>query len=96
MGNTNGSSFNQSFLSPMKSKNIITHIYTYIHIVSKNFFEFRYVIGKGGFGKVWKVICKKTQKVYALKQMSKVKIIDKKSENSIKTERLLLSKLHHP
>ena len=67
-----------------------------MYIVSKNFFEFRYVIGKGGFGKVWKVICKKTQKVYALKQMSKVKIIDKKSENSIKTERLLLSKLHHP
>ena len=59
-----------------------------MYIVSKNFFEFRYVIGK--------VIFKKTQKVYALKQMSKVKIIDKKSENSIKTERLLLSKLHHP
>ena len=28
--------------------------------------------------------------------MSKVKIIDRKSEKSIKTEREILSKLHHP
>lgn len=54
------------------------------------------MIGKGGFGKVWKVIFKKTQKVYALKEMSKVKIIDKKSEMSIKMERQILSQLHHP
>ena len=41
-------------------------------------------------------ILKKTQKVYALKEMSKVKIIDKKCENSVKTEREILAKLHHP
>ena len=64
--------------------------------MSKHLFDFRYVIGKGGFGKVWKVVFKKTQKVYALKEMLKVRIIDKKSEHSIKTERLILSKLHHP
>ena len=28
--------------------------------------------------------------------MSKVKIIDKKCENSVKTEREILAKLHHP
>ena len=54
------------------------------------------MIGKGGFGKVWKVVLKKNQKVYALKEMSKVKIIDKKCENSIKTEREILFKLNHP
>ena len=54
------------------------------------------MIGRGGFGKVWQVILKKNNKKYALKEMSKVKIIDKKSEKSIKAEREFLSKLHHP
>ena len=54
------------------------------------------MIGRGGFGKVWKVLLKKTQKLYALKEMSKVKIIDRKSEKSIKNERNFLSFLHHP
>lgn len=65
-------------------------------IVNKNRFEFVHVIGKGGFGKVWKVIDKKYKKQYALKEMSKIKIIDKKSEKSIKYERQLLSRLKHP
>ena len=64
--------------------------------MNRNFFDFQYVIGKGGFGKVWRVVYKKKQKLYALKEMSKVKIIDRKSEKSIKGEREFLSKLHHP
>jgi serine/threonine kinase 32 len=39
---------------------------------------------------------KKNSKRYAMKEMSKVKIIDKKSEKSILGERDLLSKLKHP
>ena len=39
---------------------------------------------------------KNTNKKYALKEMSKVKIIDKRSEKSIRTEREFLSKLKHP
>ena len=39
---------------------------------------------------------KKNNKKYALKEMSKVKIIDRRSEKSIKSEREFLSKLHHP
>ena len=70
------------------------HIYKYIK-VNKNYFDFKYVVGKGGFGKVWKVTLKKTSKVYALKEMSKVKIIDKKSQKSILTERNILAQLHH-
>ncbi len=63
---------------------------------SKNNFDFIYVIGKGGFGKVWKVYYKKLKKIFALKEMSKAKIIDKKSEKSIKYERDLLTKINHP
>ncbi len=64
--------------------------------IYKNSFEFRYVIGKGAFGKVWKVLFKKNQKLYALKEMKKVIIIDKKCVKNIKTEREILSKLNHP
>ena len=64
--------------------------------MSKNYFDFKYVVGKGGFGKVWKVTFKKNSKVYALKEMSKVKIIDKKSEKSIKMERRILEMINHP
>ena len=78
-----------------KKSKIIT-INQDIYPLSSNSFEFKYVIGKGGFGKVWKVIFKKTNQLYALKQMSKAKIIDKKSERSIKYERDLLAKIHHP
>ena len=64
--------------------------------ISKNNFKFLCVIGKGGFGRVWKIQSKKTKEVFALKEMSKLKIIDKKSEKSINTEREFLSKLNHP
>ena len=64
--------------------------------VTKSSFTFHYIIGRGGFGKVWKVTYKHTQYAFALKEMSKVKIIDRKSEQSILSERHLLSNLHHP
>jgi serum/glucocorticoid-regulated kinase 2 len=64
--------------------------------VNKNYFEFEYIIGRGGFSKVWKVKLKKNGKNYALKEMFKVKIIDKKSEKNVIGERDLLSKLKHP
>ena len=64
--------------------------------LNRNMFEFIFIIGKGGFGKVWRVKEKKTKELYALKEMSKTKIIDKKSEKSINGEREFLSYLHHP
>ena len=63
--------------------------------LNRNCFEFKYVIGKGGFGKVWQVIYKKTKEKYALKEMSKTKIIDKKSQKFINNELTLLKKLHN-
>ena len=64
--------------------------------VNKNSFEFIEIIGKGGLSIVWKVLNKKDKKNYALKEMSKVKIIDTKSVNNILFERDLLSKMNHP
>jgi serine/threonine protein kinase len=73
------------------------HIYIYdVNIVNINSFELHNVIGKGGFSKVWRVTCKLNAKQYAMKIMSKVKIIDKHCEQSIMSERNILSKLRHP
>ena len=46
--------------------------------INKSSFDYISVIGRGGFGKVWKVESKKNNKLYAMKEMSKVKIIDKR------------------
>ena len=43
--------------------------------INKHHFKFLYVIGKGGFGRVWRVEMKRNKKLYALKEMSKAKII---------------------
>ena len=79
---------NSNYASDPQSKSIFQP--------SKSMFEFLYVVGRGGFGKVWMVKYKKTHQKYALKEMSKVKIIDRKSEKSIRNEREFLSHLHHP
>jgi len=49
------------------------------------------VIGKGGFGKVWKVERKKFKTMYAMKEMSKARIVQKKSVSSVLNERKLLA-----
>jgi len=63
--------------------------------LSFNNFARHYVIGKGGFGKVWKVERKKTKALYAMKEMSKSRVITKKSVNSVMNEKQLLSLLKH-
>jgi serine/threonine protein kinase len=51
------------------------------------------VIGKGGFGRVWKVSDKKSRRVYALKVIDKARVISKKSVQSIMNEKEILSRL---
>lgn len=51
------------------------------------------MIGKGGFSQVWKVEERKTGKLYALKVMSKAKIIAKKSVKAALMERKILTSL---
>ena len=65
-------------------------------IVTKSLFEFIDIIGRGGFGKVWKVKNRKYKIYFAMKEMSKKAILDKKSIKGILYERELLSKMNHP
>ncbi|EGR34376.1 protein kinase domain protein [Ichthyophthirius multifiliis] len=57
---------------------------------------FNDIIGKGGYGKVWHVTKRKNKQNYAMKIMSKVKILSKKSVTSVLNERKLLAFLQHP
>ncbi len=53
-------------------------------------------IGKGGYGKVWKVVHPMTSKQYAMKQMQKVRIVVRESLDDILAEQRFLAKLKHP
>ena len=64
--------------------------------INKNHFKFHNVIGKGGFGRVWKIERRKFKSSYAMKEMSKARIVNKKSVQSIINEKQLLSQLKHP
>lgn len=64
--------------------------------ITKNHFLYYYAIGKGGFGKVWKVEKKKGKEMYAMKEMSKARIISKRSVKSVINERMILSDLKNP
>ena len=76
---------------------ILTYSHTHsILAINKNNFQFHYIIGKGGFGKVWKIELKKTRTLYAIKEMQKARVISKRSVNSVMNERKLLTQLKHP
>lgn len=64
--------------------------------IDKQSFRYLYVIGKGGFGKVWWVEHKKTGMKYAMKEMKKAKIISKRSIHSVLSEKTLLGTLNNP
>ncbi|OMJ89286.1 hypothetical protein SteCoe_8583 [Stentor coeruleus] len=61
--------------------------------ISKSLFSYKYAIGRGGFGKVWKVELKRTKTLYALKEMQKLRVISKRSVNSVMNERKILETL---
>ena len=64
--------------------------------ISISDFKMKNMIGKGGFGEVWRVQRKGTKKLFALKEMNKAKIVQKNSVPSILNERELLAQLKHP
>jgi serine/threonine protein kinase len=53
-------------------------------------------IGKGGFGQVWKVRHKASDKIYVIKVMNKQNIIDQKMGEQINREIDIMYKLNHP
>ena len=67
-----------------------------IEKIDRNSFHIISLIGTGGFSKVWEVKWKKNGKLFAMKEMSKARIIDRKSVKSILAEREILSKMNHP
>ena len=85
MGNENSNFQIKKYSSGLKNQKI-----------SRNNFKFKYIIGRGGFGKIWKAYCKLNNKYYAIKEMNKLRIIDKKYIHSILTEKEILSKISHP
>ena len=67
----------------------------------KNLFKYEYLIGRGGFSRVWKVSFKNetssTNNIYyAMKQISKAKIIINKTYSTFIKERNILSVINHP
>jgi serine/threonine protein kinase len=58
-----------------------------VYSVNKNMYNFIKVVGKGGFGRVWKVEMKKTRQIFALKVMSKARVLARKSVQSVMSER---------
>lgn len=53
-------------------------------------------IGKGGFGEVWKVIHKATNKLYCIKVIAKRSIIEQKMVDQMNREIEIMYKLNHP
>ena len=64
--------------------------------LSRTTFTFNFPIGKGGFGKVWHVQHNKSKQLLALKEMSKGRIISKRSVTSVQNECKILAALRHP
>ena len=69
---------------------------TAVTAITKNQFSYQYCVGKGGFGKVWRVAGKKNRQTYAMKEMSKARIITKRSVKSVMNEREILARLKSP
>lgn len=59
--------------------------------LTRNDFYFIKPVGKGGFGKVWKVVRKTDNKIFAMKEMYKARVLAKRSIHSVINERKILS-----
>ena len=53
-------------------------------------------VGKGGFGQVWKVKHKLNQKIYAIKVINKITIIESNMQEQMNREIDIMYMLHHP
>ena len=53
-------------------------------------------IGRGTFGKVYRVYCKKTDKYYAMKCIRKDVVLKHNAKENILTEQFILFQVNHP
>ena len=65
-------------------------------MLNKDLFTMLYPIGKGGFGRVWRVEQRRTKLHFAMKEMLKCRVVAKRSTHSVLNERKLLVVLKHP
>jgi len=64
--------------------------------VDLDFFEILSVVGDGLVGKIFQVVMKGTNKVYAMKVMRKKRIVDQVLINGTQTERNIMLSIEHP
>ena len=74
----------------------LTKMKNTIEKINRDSFDFISLIGRGGYSKVWKVRWKKNNNLFATKEISKARVLDKKCVRGILLERELLSKINHP
>ena len=77
-------------------ENMEINIGNNIETISRSSFHVLTLIGTGGFSKVWEVKWKKNGMLFAMKEMSKARIIDSKAVKLVIAERDILSKINHP
>lgn len=70
--------------------------FDYASSICKNDFDYIKAIGRGALGRVWRVVHKKTQMQFAIKEFEKDSISSKEALHSILNERSLLSIMNHP
>jgi serine/threonine protein kinase len=85
------------FFSIRFFSSIFRSLYRYNELTLNDFNVIK-VIGAGAYGKVRLVTCKgdRPSRLYAMKSMSKQKLIDTKNKEHLRTERLILERLNHP
>ncbi|CAD8157911.1 unnamed protein product [Paramecium octaurelia] len=88
--NNNKTSHKNSFNTRQSSKDTSMEV---DNSLNKHHFLPQYIIGVGGFGKVWKVSYK--QQVFAMKEISKALVLLKQSVQSIMSELQFLTELRH-
>lgn len=69
-----------------ESTETVTDAVKPVEKIGAKHFKFEYCIGRGGFGKVWKVQFKKNGQFYAMKEMQKARIMSRRSLNSVIAE----------
>jgi serine/threonine protein kinase len=66
------------------------------NLITKKEFKLIEIIGVGGYGYVHKAQKKDNRMFFALKTMSKLRVYEKNSIQSVLNERKLLTKINHP